>query len=91
MFELFSNSDGSISWSAVANLRSTHLYVGEFASNAGRHVRATYLHPWRKTLALIPPLPAMCLAEKTQMFPIRKNTHGDPQTLQNKQWRTSAK
>jgi predicted short-subunit dehydrogenase-like oxidoreductase (DUF2520 family) len=33
----------------------------------------------------------MCLAEKTQVFPIRKNTHGDPQTLQNKHWRTSAK
>jgi hypothetical protein len=70
---------------------SAHLHVGEFAGDAGRHVRPADPDPWRETFALIPPLTAMCLAEKTQVFPIRKNTHGDPQTLQNKHWRTSAK
>jgi len=36
-------------------------------------------------------LAPICLAEKTQVFPVCKNTHGDPQTLQNKHWRSSAK
>jgi hypothetical protein len=71
--------------------RSAHLHVRELASDAGWHVCPADPDPRRQPLALIPPLAPMCLAEKTQVFPIRKNTHGDPQTLQNKHWHTSAK
>src|SRR5471030_1502074 len=71
--------------------RSAHLHVRELASDAGWHVCPADPDPGRQPLALIPPLAPMCLAEKTQVFPIRKNTHGDPQTLQNKHWHTSAK
>jgi hypothetical protein len=70
---------------------SAHLHVSKFTGDAGRHVCPADPDPRRKPFALIPPLAPMCLAKKTQVFPICKNTHGDPQTLQNKHWHTSAK
>ena len=71
--------------------RSADLHIRELAGNAGWHISPADPDPRREPFALIPPLAPMRLAEKTQVFPIRKNTHGDPQTLQNKHWRTSAK
>jgi len=70
--------------------RSTHFHISEFACHAGWHISPADFDSRCEPFALIPPLTPIRLAEKTQVFPIRKNTHGDPQTLQNKHWHPSA-
>ena len=72
-----------------ANLHafSTHLYIGEFARDAGRHIRPADTHARCQPLALVPPLTPVHATKEPQMFSIGKNTHVDPRTLQNKHWR----
>src|SRR5471032_2829163 len=70
---------------------STHLHIGELARDAGRHISSADPDPRREAFSLIPPLATMRMAKKKQVYPIRKNTHVDSQTLQNKHRRSSAK
>lgn len=72
----------------VLNPPSPYLYVREFPRDAGRYIRTANAHSWRQPFALIPPLTPMRLTEKTKMFPISKNTHGDPRTLRNRHWQS---
>jgi hypothetical protein len=69
------------SYAVTIGSYSAYLDVGKFTRNAGRYIRTADADPRRQALALIPPLSAMRLAEKTQVFPIRKDVHvhGDPQ------------
>jgi hypothetical protein len=70
-----------------ARPRSAHLYIGEFARDARRHIRPADTHARCQPLALVPPLTSMHATKEPQMFSIGKNTHVDPRTLQNKHWR----
>ena len=64
--------------------RSANLHVSKSARDIRRHIRAADPNSWREAFALVPPLTPMRLTEKTQMFSISKNIHGDPRTLRNK-------
>lgn len=70
-----------------ARPRSAHFYIGEFARDAGRHIRPADTHARCQPLALVPPLTPVHATKEPQMFSIGKNTHVDPRTLQNKHWR----